>query len=94
LTVVKSRRGVLILVEPHPTTKTGKKKKRKLNPHEQSLAHRFEPRDDSLIPQYVLLKEVTIPKREFMGLSDAAFGRIIQLVMEHATGQDQLRGMN
>lgn len=85
---VQSRRGNLIMAENPLLAGSGhgKQKKRKLNQYEKLLAKRFEVEGGGhLIPQYALLKSVTIPPRPFVGISPAAGQTCTELVVEWAT---------
>jgi phage gpG-like protein len=88
LVVVKSKKGTLLLVEKQPTTKAGKPKKgKKLNPYETALRQKFEPAEAGFIPQYVLLKSVTVPARPFVGVSEAGQAKASAIVVNWAVAE-------
>lgn len=85
LTLIKSKKGKILLVEAQQKTKTGKLKKRKTNSSEDAIAANAGA-GHGLIAQYWLTPSVTIPARPFNGFTPQAVDDATQMVIEYMFG--------
>jgi len=85
LTLIKSKKGKLLLVEPLAKTKKGKFKKRKMNSSEQEIEKNVGS-GDGIVAHYLLTPSVYIPARPFNGFTPQAIDDGTQMVIEYMLG--------
>lgn len=85
LTIIKSKKGKILLVEPLAKTKKGKFKKRKTNASEDQIADNVGS-GHGVVAHYLLTPSVYIPPRPFNGFTPQAIDDGTQMVIDYMFG--------